>query len=242
MDEIAFEGRGEASSQPAPGTPAPAPSRAAPPAADSAAVPLPNEVGAGDPNIRYIGRWDMTKPSAPRASWTYSLVTAKFRGTAINARLKGGGYYQVVVDGQPTRVIGPKEGRDLYKLAMGLADGEHVVEIVRRNEGNWIAPITFMGFQLEKRGKLLPLPPRSERRILIIGDFISCGYGNEATREEGNPLDKENGYMTYGGIAARKLGAELQVVAWSGRKLYPNNTMVELMTGRWRWKPRPRPT
>ena len=34
--------------------------------------------------------------------------------------------------------------------------------------------------------------------------------------------------MTYGGIAARKLVAELQVVAWSGRKLYPNNTTVEL--------------
>ena len=186
------------------------------------------DVAANDPNIRYIGRWDMTNPSAPRASWTYSLVTAKFRGTAINARLKGGGYYQVVVDGQPTRVIGPKEGRDVYELAKGLSKGDHVVEIVRRNEGNWIAPLTFMGFQLEKDGKLLPLPPRSKRRILIIGDSISCGYGNEATRDEGNPPDKENGYMTYGGIAARKLGAELQVVAWSGRKLYPNNTMVEL--------------
>ncbi len=186
------------------------------------------DVAANDPNIRYIGRWDMTNPSAPRASWTYSLVTAKFRGTAINARLKGGGYYQVVVDGQPTRVIGPKEGRDVYELAKELSKGDHVVEIVRRNEGNWIAPLTFMGFQLEKDGKLLPLPPRSKRRILIIGDSISCGYGNEATRDEGNPPDKENGYMTYGGIAARKLGAELQVVAWSGRKLYPNNTMVEL--------------
>ena len=65
-------------------------------------APLPNEVGAKDPNIRYIGRWDMTNPSAPRASWTYSLVAAKFQGTAINARLKGGGYYQVVMDGQPS--------------------------------------------------------------------------------------------------------------------------------------------
>ena len=90
------------------------------------------DVAANDPNIRYIGRWDMTNPSAPRASWTYSLVTAKFRGTAINARLKGGGYYQVVVDGQPTRVIGPEEGRDVYQLAKELSKGDHVVEIVRR--------------------------------------------------------------------------------------------------------------
>ena len=217
VDEIAFEGQAEASSRPAPATPAPAP-----------AAPLPKDVDARDPAIRYLGRWDMTNPSAPRASWTYSLVTAKFQGTAINARLKGGGYYQVVVDGQPTRVIDPKDGRIIYEVAKDLPNGEHVVEIVRRNEGNWIDPITFLGFQLESGGKLLPLPPRSERRMLIVGDSISCGYGNEAARDEHNPLDKENGYMTFGAIAARSLGAELQIVAWSGRKLYPNNTMVEL--------------
>lgn len=202
--------------------------RAAAAAAQGTVSSLPNEIGAADPNIRFIGRWDMTKPAAPRASWTYSLVAAKFQGTAISAKLKGGGYYQVVIDGKPTSVLAPKDGRDLYELAKDLPKGQHTVEIVRRNEGNWVTPITFMGFQLEKDGKLLPLPPRSDKRILIIGDSISCGYGNEATRDEGNPLDKENGYMTYGGIAARKLGAEVQIVAWSGRKLHPNNTMVEL--------------
>jgi lysophospholipase L1-like esterase len=193
-----------------------------------AAAALPKEVPAQNANIRYIGRWDMTKPAAPRASWTCSLVTAKFKGTAIDARLKGGGYYQVTVDGRPTSVIAPKEGQDVYEVAKGLPDREHVVEIIRRNEGAWIVPFTFLGFQLDTGGKLLPLPPRSKRRILIIGDSISCGYGNEATRDEHNPPDKQNGYMTYGAIAARKLGAEVEIVAWSGRKLYPDNTMVEV--------------
>ncbi|MGA2066763.1 MAG: SGNH/GDSL hydrolase family protein [Thermoguttaceae bacterium] len=209
VDEIAFEGQAEKQV-------------ALPPLA------LPNEVAARDKNIRYIGRWDMANPAAPRASWTYSLVTAKFSGTALGAKLKGGGYYQITVDGQPTAVLAPKPGRDTYEVARGLSQGEHTVEIIRRNEGPWIAPLTFLGFQLEKDSKLLPLPPRSQRRILIIGDSISCGYGNEATRDEGNPPDKQNGYMTYGAIAARKLGAEVQIVAWSGRKLYPDNTMVEV--------------
>ena len=189
---------------------------------------LPGEVGARDKNIRYVGRWDMTNPAAPRASWTYSLVTARFTGTALAAKLKGGGYYQVTIDGQPTAVLAPKQGRDSYEVARGLGDGEHTVEIIRRNEGPWIAPLVFLGFQLEKEGKLLPLPPRSQRRMLVIGDSISCGYGNEATRDEGNPPDKQNGYLTYGAIAARKLGAEVQIVAWSGRKLFPDNTMVEV--------------
>ena len=185
----------------------------------------------------------MTDPSAPRASWTYSLVTAKFQGTAINARLKGGGYYQVVVDGQPRGVIGPKEGRDLFELAKGLPNGEHVVEIVRRNEGNWIEPVVFMGFQLEKEGRLLPLPTRSERRVLIVGDSISCGYGNEAARDEHNPLDKENGYMTYGAIAARTLvrgGADRGLVG--AGSCIRTTRWSSLTTGPWRWRARPRPT
>ena len=60
---------------------------------------------------------------------------------------------------------------------------------------------------MEKEGELLPLPPRSQRRILMIGDSISCGYGNEATRDEGNPPDKENGYMTYGGHRRSQTGS-----------------------------------
>jgi lysophospholipase L1-like esterase len=190
---------------------------------------LPTAVDAKDANIQYIGRWDMTKPEAPRASWTLSTVKAKFKGTAINAMIKGGSYLQIVVDGEQTSVLQPTKEAALYEIAKGLPNKEHVVEIVRRDEAAWVEPITFLGFQLEAGGKLLPLPARSDKRILVIGDSISCGYGNEQSdRNEHFKKDKQNGYMTYGAIAARNLGAEAEIVAWSGRKLYPDNSMVEL--------------
>jgi lysophospholipase L1-like esterase len=230
VDEIAFGGAG---GKAAAGAATTAPAAAAVAVAAGPATALPVEVDAKDPAIRYIGRWDMTNPSAPRAAWTCSTVTAKFKGTAINAKLQYTGtfpasFYQVTVDGQPTSVIEVKKGQDLYPLASGLEDKPHVVEIIRRNEAGWMSPFVFAGFQLEKGGRLLPLPPRSLKRILIIGDSISCGYGNEAQRDEGNPPAKENGYMTYGAIAARKLGAEVQIVAWSGRRMHPTNTMSEV--------------
>jgi len=198
-----------------------------------APVPLPQEIAPQDPNIRYVGRWDMSDPAAPKATWTDSTVTAAFKGTALNVKLKYTGtfpasFYQVTVDGQPTIVISPKTGEDLISVASGLPDKEHVIEIIRRNEGAWTSPFVFEGFQLEKEGKLLPPPPRSEKRILIVGDSISCGYGNEAAPTEHNPPAKQNGYLTYGAIAARKLGAEVEIIAWSGRTLFPHNTMVEV--------------
>ena len=79
------------------------PVRAADQAGAVAPAALPVKLSAKDPNIRYLGRWDTTDPAAPRASWPYSSVMVKFQGTAINGRLKGGSYYQVVVDGQPAQ-------------------------------------------------------------------------------------------------------------------------------------------
>ncbi|MGB8355955.1 MAG: SGNH/GDSL hydrolase family protein [Chthoniobacteraceae bacterium] len=196
-------------------------------------APLPQEIPPQNPNIRYIGRWDMSDPAAPKATWTDSTVTVDFKGTSLNAKLKYTGnypasYYQITVDGQPTVSISPKPGEELFAVAAGLPDKEHTIEIIRRDEAAWAAPFVFEGFQLEKEGKLMPLPPRSEKRLLIIGDSISCGYGNEAAGNEHNPHDKQNGYMTYGAIAGRKLGAEVEIIAWSGRTLFPSNTMVEL--------------
>src|SRR5262249_41999742 len=51
---------------------------------------------------------------------------------------------------------------------------------------------------------------------------ISCGYG-----DEGNPMctfsaDTENHYLTYEALAARKLGADLVTVAWSGKGVVCN--------------------
>ena len=166
VDEIAFGG--------ASGAAAPAA-----PASSGPAAALPTEVAATDPGIRYIGRWDMTDPKAPRAAWTASTVMARFKGTAVNARMLYTGtypdsFYQIAVDGRPTRVLELKKGQELYEVARGLSDGEHTVEIVRRNEAAWSAPCVFAGFQLEKEGKLLAAAaaereaPAHHRRLDLV--------------------------------------------------------------------------
>ncbi len=63
-------------------------------------------------------------------------------------------------------------------------------------------------------------PPRPARRIEIIGDSISAGYGDEGM--SGNSSATQNGYMAFGPQLARLFGAEWSVVAHSGRGLYRN--------------------
>jgi lysophospholipase L1-like esterase len=139
---------------------------------------------------------------------------ARFLGTSIAVRLGGGQQYTVVLDGDVQPTLVPTDGADM--LATGLASGEHQVEIYRRTEANQ-GISTFLGFELAD-GELLAPPPPPERRIELIGDSISCGYGNEGP-DMNCPFtpDTENHYLSYGAIAARTLNADLVTVAWSGK-------------------------
>jgi lysophospholipase L1-like esterase len=80
----------------------------------------------------------------------------------------------------------------------------------------------FLGFDFGG-GTLLAPPPAPERRLEIVGDSITCGYGNEGADENCTfSPETENHYLSYGAIAARNLGAELNTIAWSGKGVVCN--------------------
>ena len=78
--------------------------------------------------------------------------------------------------------------------------------------------VTFHGF-IAPDGDLVASPFPFARRIDIIGDSISAGYGNT-----GCPFSAatEKGALAYGPIAARALGAIAHVEAWSGKGMAMN--------------------
>src|SRR6185295_687477 len=122
------------------------------------------------------------------------------------------------VDGQPASVIVADPAKTVYAAATGLPDKEHTLELFKRTEP-LVGTTQFLGLQIPK-GKLLPLPARAKRRIEIVGDSISCGYGNESANQNEHFEPKtENNYLAYGAVAARAVGAEYVSVAWSGKWL-----------------------
>jgi lysophospholipase L1-like esterase len=128
------------------------------------------------------------------------------------------GHFALVVDGA-VEWLQTEPGERDYEVARGLSAGEHTVELYRRPESS--QGITTVS-AVEVDGELLP-PPIPSRRIAIIGDSITCGYGNEgADRNCGFSAETENHYQTYGAIAARTLQAELMTTCWSGRGMVCN--------------------
>ena len=192
-------------------------------------APLPVVVAPADPKLRYVGRFDFSDADGPRCAWPASSVAVRFRGTSLSARLSGGDNvrWQIEVDGRPTRKIAVGAGENLYPLAENLAPGEHTVRLVQATEALF-GTTQMRGFRLNAGAQLLPVAPRT-RRLEVIGDSISAGYGNEATsKDEHFSADTENAYFTYGALAARQLNADYSCLAWSGKKMWPDNTLPEL--------------
>jgi hypothetical protein len=189
---------------------------------------LPVEIAPDNPNLHYMGRFDMTNAAGPTCAWSASAIAIRFHGTAINAQLTlGANRFEVIVDGAPTKILTGSAIKTLYSLTSGLNDADHTVMLFKDTEAA-VGTASFGGFQLNAGGTILPYPA-SQYRLEVIGDSISCGYGNEATdpHQHFTPAT-ENAYLSYGAVAARAFNADYTCIAWSGKKLWPDNTIVSL--------------
>ncbi|HLX64668.1 MAG TPA: SGNH/GDSL hydrolase family protein [Planctomycetota bacterium] len=192
-------------------------------------APLPVEVAPNDAKIHYQGRFDTQDAKGPRCAWPACDVSVKFKGTAVNAKLgeAGNDRIDVIVDGKEAKVLTPKGASVVYALAPDLPDGEHTVELMKRTEANQ-GVTQFQGFQLSAGAQLLDQPAH-KHRLEVIGDSISCGYGNEGKNQnEHYKAETENAFLTYGAMAARALNADYVCVAWSGRKMWPDYSIPEV--------------
>jgi lysophospholipase L1-like esterase len=157
-------------------------------AANCAAVTVPpHGAPGGEPATKIVGRVDARDPQALKFDWSGTYFSARFEAPAISARLEttetdvlfsatldGGEPVRVHVlsaNAQPDGFVLPQT----YTLFTNLSPGPHEVVLHRDTEAQSGVTI-FRGFELGG-GRLLP-PTQRARRIEVIGDSITCGYGN----------------------------------------------------------------
>ena len=173
-----------------------------------------------------MGRFDRRDPAAVACGWPGSEVRLRVVGRSMVATVgeDGKDRMQIVVDGQPTTVLTPTQGMADYTVDLG-GEGVHEVSFVKRTEGSQ-GTTTFRGFDVP--GGLLQAR-RRPRLIEFVGDSITCGFGDEGqVQTEAFRPDTENAYLTYASLAGRDLAADVRLIAWSGRKMAPDNTMPEV--------------
>jgi lysophospholipase L1-like esterase len=206
-------------------------------ASSVAAEPAGVAVSATDPRIAYVGRVDRAAQGGPLLGFVGASVRVRFRGTGLELRLKDFGagtpqttnYYDVTVDGAAPSLLEASPSRVLYRLASGLPEGEHEVELFKRVEAGPGGRVgagkgQILGFVLHG-SELLPVQLPA-RRLEFVGDSITCGYGNEVStmHPENAPYTTRhsNGHRAYGALTAALLGAQYSAVAYSGRGVSRN--------------------
>ncbi|KAK7920283.1 SGNH hydrolase-type esterase domain-containing protein [Apiospora marii] len=168
-------------------------------------------------SYRFLGR---VNPATRELTWPATGIFVSFTGTSASIPITsqwGEVSIEMVVDsGTPVamnRVSGPSINTPK------LAEGQHTVEIRKKSEANMGS--LFLG-EPTTDGTLSPLPAAPSRRIELIGDSITVGYGLEGVFPCTNSADKEGATKTYGALTARNLSADYSLVAWSGKGLTRN--------------------
>ncbi len=181
-------------------------------------------IPANNPNIEYTGRIDFTNPLAPVFSYSGVSIRACFVGTGISMVMTddtGQNIYNLIVDGKEMDTVRIAVGKKTYKIAEGLENKLHEIEIFKRTE-QMFGKTQFFGFVTDKRTRLVPIVNRRNRLIEYIGNSITCGYGNEGKNGEKFGPTTENHYMTYAAITSRNLNARHLAVCKSGIGIYRN--------------------
>lgn len=180
--------------------------------------------GGSEPTeaIHFLGRFDLSNPQAPSFAWPGSAIVTRFSGTGLDVSLHddGSNFFAVSIDDGAPTVLATSGAKDTYTLAQGLPDGEHDAVLFRRTE-SFAGIVHFHGFTAAGGKPLIPTPAPFKRHLELIGDSITCGYGNEGIGPN-CPFtrDTENAWLAYGAITARALEAEPHVIAYSGKGAY----------------------
>lgn len=154
-----------------------------------------------------------------------SAVSIRFYGQEVTISVKdlsetGKSWVNVFIDDLPVRVFRVDPENEEYLIADDLPMGEHTLTLQKRTEAVF-GTILFKSFTIPN-GKILPPPKPRQKHLLLIGDSITCGFGNEADIPSDVDASRENFAITYGYLTARMLDADILACAASGTGLYQN--------------------
>ena len=134
----------------------------------------------------------------------------------LNERLTWPWCAVILDDGeQPDRIFEVTQERQTQLLFHSEEEELHRIRLIKRTE-NGKGYLGLAGFWSE--GKIVEAPKRlPKKQIVLIGDSITCGFGND-TRDRNRLFfaADEDGWMSYGAIAARLLDMEPTIISSSG--------------------------
>ena len=187
-----------------------------------ASPPIVN-ITADDPRLQFLGQFDQGNPKHPRFAYPGTGLRLRFQGSSLSLHVSADSdksALTVIIDhGDPELQLLQKDEQTLV-IVRGLALGPHTVEVYKRTE-TWQGIVTLLGIELPPEGALLSAPPLPARKLMFVGDSVTCGSGVEnnstCTSDPAHPAS--DAYHSYGMELGRRLDAQTHLVCYGGRGL-----------------------
>jgi lysophospholipase L1-like esterase len=184
----------------------------------SGAVHAADTLRADDARVTRMGRTVPAPEGGLRFGYPGVTVGVSFTGTRLSVEMAGGAgsLVDVVVDGAMAATLRPGTQPRSIEVLKDAAPGPHRVELVHRTE-TWLGVVSIARFATD--GRFEASPPLPSRKMLVLGDSVTCGANMERPGSDRNNPEWWNARLSYGMLAARALDAQVQLVCYGGRGL-----------------------
>lgn len=176
-------------------------------------------IAATDNRIAVMGRTQQNDDGSLGFAYPGVSLFMSIKGNSLSmvaSSNSGNAWVDVIVDdGKPT-LIQISQQPQSYELFRFAASGKHNVRITNRTE-TWQAVSTIKDFQLQ--GELLTAPSLPKRKILVLGDSVTCAEMIDRVPGEKPNSRWSNARESYGMLTAKALNAQVNLVCMGGRGL-----------------------
>lgn len=189
------------------------------------------DIELDDSRLYYHGR-TFDVDNGVGIDWSNSGVSLNVKASQVKMALKAQNgsnatqgnrsYVQVYVNGEKSQKILLKDGEHYYDIATELNPQEVTeIKVLKVTEANF----SYVDLKnISVRGSVEPID-RKVKKIEVIGDSISAGYGilSEANAKGFKAVEEDSTY-TYAALLADKLDAELTLLASSGSGVFMDSS------------------
>lgn len=176
-------------------------------------------IAAADAHVARMGRAEVGADGSVRFGYPGVSFYLDFEGSRLSAEAEAAGeqnYLDVIVDHSEPRKLHLSKGKQTLILFDADKPGRHSVEVVNRSE-TWHGVAALRNFDTD--GTWLPAPVLPQRKLLVLGDSITCGEAIDRVPGAKKEPSWWNPRASYGMLIARELQSQVQLVCYGGRGL-----------------------
>jgi len=178
------------------------------------------QVPANNAHITIMGRTQINSDQSITAGFPGVSFFIEAEGEKLSVDIQssqGNSWVDVIVDNQPATLFKISSELQTLELFSFPISAKHTLRITHRSE-NWHGNITLKQFSLIGK-KFLAAPELPERKLMILGDSVTCGEAIDRVASEQKNTRWWNARESYGLLTAKAIDAQVHLVCWGGRGL-----------------------